>query len=229
MASDVPGAPRFFVLEQDVHGPDDTQFDTVDPVTLGDAPECPQCHRALGSLTWLPPHRAELELHGKSLGDFVEGPGNEVLISERMAEAFRAEGLTGLLGFHPAEVLRVRRKRKGPKPGAVPPYFVVSACFASATVDVARSRLRYDAPITCPECRSAGMDSIHGFVLEPGSWKGEDVFRARGVTGRLIVSERFASFVAHHGLTNIKLTPTEEYVRDPLRLGPPSQAPAVLV
>ena len=55
-----------------------------------------------------------------SLGDFVEGPGDDVLVSERMAEAFRAEGLTGLLGFHPVEVVRVRRKRKGPKPVPCP-------------------------------------------------------------------------------------------------------------
>ncbi len=229
MASEVPGAPRFFVLGHDMHGPHDTEFDKIEPVNLGEAPECPRCHGAIGSLSWLPPYRVELELYGQGLGDFVEGPGSSFLISERMADAFRAEGLTGLLGFHPAEVLRVRRKRRGPKPGAVPRYFVVSACLASATVDVARSRLRYDKPITCPECRSAGLDSVHGFALEPGSWKGEDVFRARGITGRIIVSERFARFVARHGLTNMKLTPIEEHVRDPLRLGPPTEPPLVLV
>ncbi|MBN1209236.1 MAG: hypothetical protein JXB05_30545, partial [Myxococcaceae bacterium] len=65
------------------------------------------------------------------------------------------------------------------------------------------------------------MDSIHGFVLEPGSWQGEDIFRARGPPGTLIVSERFAHFVHRHGFTHMKLIPTEEYIRDPLRLGPP--------
>ena len=229
MASEVPATPRFFVLGNDLHGPHDTLFDRVAPENMGEAPECPRCHRALGALTWLPPYRVELELYGQQLGDFVIGPGAEVLLSERMAEAFQADGLTGLLGFHPAEVLRVRRKRKGPKSGDMPSYVVVSACFASATVDVARSRLRYDAPITCPECRSAGLDSVHGFALEPGSWKGEDVFRARGIAGRIIVSERFAAFVTRHGLTNIKLTPIEDHVRDPLRLGPPSDVPSVLV
>ena len=38
---------------------------------------------------------------------------------------------------------------------------------------------------------------------------------------RILVSERFAAFVQRHGLTNMKLTPTEEYTWDPLRLGPP--------
>ncbi len=225
MASEVPEAPRFFVLGHDMHGPHDTDFDKIEPVNLGEAPECPRCHGALGSLSWQPPYRVELELYGQGLGDFVEGPGSSFLISERMAEAFQSEGLTGLQGFHPAEVLRVRRKRKGPKPGNMPRYVVVDAGFTRATVDVAHSRLRYGKPITCPECRTEGVDSIHGFTLEPGSWQGEDVFRPRGVSGTLLTSERFATFVAHHGLTNMKLTPTEKYVWDPRRLGPPTEPP----
>jgi hypothetical protein len=174
-------------------------------------------------LTWLPPYRAELELHGASPGDFVKGSGDDVLISERMARAFKAEGLTGLLGFHPVEVVRVRRRLKGPKPDAVPRYFVVSPCFGRAAVDEARSHLRRNEPITCPECRYTGMDSIHGFALEPGTWEGEDVFRPRGLPGRIVVSERFAEFVKKHGFTNMKLIPTEEYVWDPFRKGPPER------
>ncbi|MBN1203629.1 MAG: hypothetical protein JXB05_01725 [Myxococcaceae bacterium] len=66
------------------------------------------------------------------------------------------------------------------------------------------------------------MDSVHGFTLEPGTWQSEDVFRPRGLRGSILVSERFAQFVQRHGFTNMKLIPTEEYVMDPLRLGPPS-------
>jgi hypothetical protein len=178
-------------------------------------------------LTWLPPYRVELELYGQELGDFAEGPGNSFLISERMASAWKTDGLTGLLDFHPAEVLRVRRKRKGPKPSSVPAYFVVNVSyFGTSSVDEARSRLRRSVPITCNACRADGVDSIHGFVLEPGSWKGEDIFRAWGLPGILIVSERFAHFVQRHGLTNMKLIPIEEYTWDPMRLGPPAAAPA---
>jgi hypothetical protein len=86
--------------------------------------------------------------------------------------------------------------------------------------------LRYDKPVTCPECRSAGLESAHGFVLEPNTWQGEDVFRARGLPGIIIVSERFAEFVQRHGFTNMKLIPTEEYVWDPLRKGAPTTSAA---
>jgi hypothetical protein len=170
---------------------------------------------------WLPPYRVELVLHGEELGDFIKATGDDLLVSERFAQAFREEGLTGLEGFHPVEVVRVRRKRRGPKPALVPHYLAVTACFGRAAVDVARSRIRYSKPPTCEECRSEGVDTIHGFTLEAGTWQGEDIFRPRGMQGRLVVSERFARFVERHGFTNMRLIPTEELVSDPLERGPP--------
>jgi hypothetical protein len=176
--------------------------------------------------TWLPPYRVELRLHGAAFGDFVEGPGYDLLISKRMAEAFRAEGLTGLSGFHPVEVVRVRGQRKKSKALAAPPYVVVTPCLGRGAVDDARSLLRRVQPVTCPECRSGGLDSIHGFTLEAGTWQGEDVFRPRGARGFVVVSKRFTEFVNRHGFTNVKLSPTEEYVWDPGRKGSPAGTPS---
>ncbi len=65
-----------------------------------------------------------------------------------------------------------------------------------------------------------GIDAINGFVLDPGTWGGEDVFRPRGMQGTLVVSERFKTLVERHGLTNMVLTPIEKYVWDPSNLGP---------
>lgn len=228
MASEVPAVHRFFCLDDDMYGTHDTQFSKVEPVNVGEAPECPKCGGVIGLLSWLPPYRVELELYGSALGDFVKGPGFQVLISERMAEAIRAAGLTGLLGFDPVEVVRVRRKRKSAKPVDVPRYFVVSPCFGRGAVDLSRSLLRRSRQLTCPECLNPGVDTIHGFTVEPGTWQGEDVFRVRGLTGRVVVTERFVQLVQRHGLTNMKLVPTEEYVWDPGQLGPPAattQAP----
>jgi hypothetical protein len=170
---------------------------------------------------WLPPYRVELLLHGEEVGDYLEAPGDDLLVSERFAKAFREEGLMGLEGFHPVEVVRVHRKRRGPKPANIPRYLAVTACVGRAAVDVARSRIRYNKPPTCEECRSEGVDSIHGFTLEFGTRRGEDIFRPRGLLGDLVVSERFARFVERHRFTNMRLTPTEEFVWDPLELGPP--------
>lgn len=224
MATEASTPPRFFVLKHEKWGTHDVEFTGIDD-NVGKAAKCPRCGDFIGSLPWLPPYRGTLELYGKDPGDFIRGSGGEVLISERLAESFRAEGLTGLRGFHPVEVLRVRRQRRGPKPPTTIRYLVVTPVFGSAAVDEARNCIRRDSPITCDWCRETGVDSIHGFVLEPGSWNGDDVFVARGMPGSIVVSERFADFVARHGFTNMKLTPTEEYTWDPLRRGPPPSTP----
>jgi hypothetical protein len=226
LSSEVHLPPRFFVLEEDMCGPHAAHFRHVSPTHIGEAPQCPRCREAIGMLTWLPPYQVELELHGAALGDLVKGPGYDVLISERMVEAFRAEKLTGLLDFRPVKVARVRATRKTTKADTVPRYVLATACFGRGAVDLAHSHLRRNKPITCPECRSPGVDSIHGFTLEPGTWQGEDVFRPRGLQGRILASERFADFARRHGLMNMRLTPSEEYISDPLRLGPPVAPPA---
>ena len=225
MASEAALSPRFFVLEDDMFGTHDTKVEKAEPVNRGDPPQCPQCGEHMGMRRWLPPYRGYLEVHGGILGDFVESSGYDFLLSERMAEAFRAEGLTGLLGFHPVEVLRIKRRRKSPQPSDMPRYFAVTACFGRGAVDEARSRLHRTEPITCTECRSAGLDSIHGFTLEPGTWQGEHIFRPRGLRGSILVSERFVEFVQRHHFTNMKWLPTEEYVWDPSRKGPPAESP----
>ena len=222
MGSDASDAPHFFVLEE---GEPSSRYEVdaekAEPVNRADAPRCSQCGDIIGLLPWLPPYRAELELYGEELGDFVRCTGYEELISERFAEAFRAEGLTGLEGFHPVEVVRVRRMRKKARsPLTVPRYVVVWPCFGRAAVDLVLNRVRFSPPPTCTECRSTGIDATHGFVLEPGTWAGEDIFRPRGMQGKVVVSERFKQFVERHGFTNMRLIPTEEFVRDPANLGP---------
>jgi hypothetical protein len=222
MASEPPASPRFFVLEKGaLWSRYDVEAEKAEPVNRAEGADCPRCGDPIGMMRWLPPYGVELVLHGEELGDFIEAPGDDLLVSERFARAFREESLTGLEGFHPVEVVRVRRKRRGPKPSHVPRYLAVTACFGRAAVDLAHSRIRYCQPPTCEECRSEGVDSIHGFTLEPGTWQGEDIFRPRGLTGRLVVSERFARFVERHGFTNMTLVPTGELVWDPLDLGPP--------
>ncbi|MBM7113785.1 hypothetical protein I3V78_09530 [Archangium primigenium] len=64
------------------------------------------------------------------------------------------------------------------------------------------------------------MDAVHGIVLEPGTWSGEDIFRPRGMQGELLVTERFKVFAERHGFTNMRFTPSEQFVWDPSNLGP---------
>ncbi|WP_434383275.1 hypothetical protein [Melittangium boletus] len=169
----------------------------------------------------MPPYRVKLELHGEELGDFIKKSPYHPLVSERFAEAWRAENLKGLEGFHPVEVVRVRpMKKRTRRPDTIPRYVVVSTAYGRAAVDLVLNRARIARPITCQECRSTNIQAVHGIVLEPGTWSGEDLFRPRGMPGTLLVTERFKDFAERHGFTNMRFTPAEEYVRDPSHLGP---------
>jgi hypothetical protein len=66
----------------------------------------------------------------------------------------------------------------------------------------------------------AVVAAVHGFALEAGSWRGEDIFRPRRLYGSLVVSGRFERSVVKHGFTNMRMIPSEDYVwnifgRDP--------------
>jgi hypothetical protein len=218
MASEVPSYPtRFFVLKKLREGEHDTEFSRISS-NLGPALRCPQCRGIIGALSWQPPYQGDLELYGKDFGDLVEGPCGGLLVTERFAEDFKAEGLTGLSGFHPVEVMRVRRKGRGPKPGPPPRYLFVTPAHGSPALDMERSRLRISKPIECTWCRYAGIDAIDGLAMEAGTWSGEDVFRPRGLWGVILVSERFMRFAERHALSHITLVPIEKYVWDPLGL-----------
>ncbi|HSP79461.1 MAG TPA: hypothetical protein VLQ93_13075 [Myxococcaceae bacterium] len=224
MAPESQSSPRFFVLEDGAGGSHDTEFTRLGD-NVGEAPRCPQCGDIIGKRSWLPPYRVTLELYGEDFADFIKGFGPKLLVTERFADAFRAEGLTGFQGFQPVDVAKVRRQRHRPKPPNVPRYFYVTPAFGSAAVDEAHSRIQRSEPISCDWCRMTGVDAIQGFALEPESWSGEDVFIARGLPGTLIVSERFARFAAAHGLTHMRLTPTEQYAWDPRAPRPPPPTP----
>jgi hypothetical protein len=215
--------PAFYVLEHDdLGGPRDTHAQQLPGFAVGEAPRCPRCGRIIGSLEWLPPYLVRVDVHGsEGAGDLAMGVGTDFLISERMADAFRAEGLTGLGGFHPVEVVKrnARAKRLG-----LPTYLLVKVIYGPAAVDEARSRLRRPEPLACEECHTPGLDGIYGFRIQPGTWDGLEVFRPRGLPADVVVSERFADFVRRHSFTNIKLIPTEQYVWDPHRKGPPAEA-----
>lgn len=196
----------------------DTTFERTER-TIGEAPRCHLCGSFIGMRAWLPPRRGELMLYGKGFGDYIDGPGGSHIVSARYVEAFLKEGLTGLSDFERVEILRVRSRQRVPQSKSPPPYFHSVPIFGGAAVDEARSRIRRHKPLDCDWCRETNVPSIHGFTLE--QWRGEDVFYARGLPGSTIVSERFAHFVERHQLTNMKLIPTEEFLWDPMGLGPP--------
>jgi len=163
-------------------------------------------------LPWLPPYRAELQAFGKALGDIAFGPGNELLVSDRFRTAWEGANLRGL-EFTPLERLRVRPARLGKK---TPTYFHTLPQLHGTQVDLERSLIEYDRPITCNKCKSGGAQTVRGFVIDESSWTGEDMFYPWGLSGSIVVTDRVRQLRDDYGLTNVNLTPVEEYFWDPL-------------
>jgi hypothetical protein len=188
----------------------DTEYLKADGSEFGDAPRCDVCGEFVDGRPWLPPFRVELTLHGSEWGDFAFFGESDFLVSERTANVLSHAGISGLSGFDPVEVIRTRGTRL-----PAPAYCHVVVARSRAVVDERRSRLIRPKPPGCDYCRSAPLEGISGFVIEPNSWDGVDVFVARGLTGVVLASRAFRDVVHSAGLTNIRLTPTSSYEWNP--------------
>lgn len=210
---------RFYVLTNPT-GPEGyrrlavTDFVDADPVNMGDrAPRCGVCGGIIGLLPWLPPYRATLEVWGKEYGDIAFGMGG-LLISKRLQDLFRKEGLSGFEGFHEVEIAKVIRRGGSKLRTPPPPYYYVAIASSRAAVDVAASGLVLKEPYTCNECRSAFVIRTARIVIEQGTWSGEDIFYARGLSGTILMSERCKAFFERNHINNGVLVDAAEYSFD---------------
>ena len=199
---------RFYALDKFPRGDADTCAEEELGYNQGDAPACPACGGAVGMLTWLPPYRVLLKLYGTEFGDFAFfSGGNYFLVSSKFHDVYRSHQLTGLLGFDPVEVLQVKsRKRLKSEP---PAYFRVSVSYGQAALDLEASGCEWLEEPTCPLCRDGHIVRWKRLILEEGTWSGEDAFRPRGLSGHIIVSERFNDVCEENGIKNAVFTPAE--------------------
>jgi hypothetical protein len=184
-----------------------TDYLQLEPYNLGEAPRCPRCGNYTGMLPWLPPYRAELTVWGDRFGDVASGPDYSRLVSKRFKTLWQAEGLVGLEGFDPVEVVRVRRRRKGL--GESPAYFHVTIVRSAVAVDQERSGMQWDGPPTCDVCRLGR--NLKGYErIVPESEPAENICRVRGVPATVLVNEQFRMFCEKHQIGNCHLIPAAE-------------------
>ena len=101
--------PRFLVLQEgSLWSHYDVDAEKAKPINRGEPIRCHRCGGANSSLAWLPPYRVKLVMHGVELGDFIKTTGDEFLVSERFAQSFRDEGLTGLPSNLAQDGMKVR-------------------------------------------------------------------------------------------------------------------------
>jgi hypothetical protein len=206
---------RFFVLHPAVGSTDETEFEELAPVHLGDAPRCFTCDWLLGPKPWLPPYRAVVRGHGRYLGDIAFGVGSSLLVSGAFRRAWESENLRGLSQFATLDEQRIRPPRLARE---APSFFRVLVAYGRAAVDEGRSLLERSGTKSCERCgNGAVLKSVRGFSIADDTWSGEDMFYAWGLPGTVIVSDRFKQLAERHTLRNVHVTAIEEYVWDPLR------------
>jgi hypothetical protein len=203
---------NFFVLRNPKagHGDAVTDYLPVDGSKIGIAPRCPICQKYLGMLVLLPPVRVELKAWGPRWGDVAFGPGDQILISDRLKNLFFQTGLIGFERLDPVDVVKTKKLKSGD--GDPPNYWLASIQRSRAAIDETASGLVQAETPTCNECRIGGIiRHLCRIVLQANTWSGEDVFYARGLPGTVLVSERFKYVCDENGLANCSFVAAEDF------------------
>lgn len=204
---------KFFVLQNPKAGRGEavTDFVPVDGALIGDAPRCPACGKYVGLRPLIPRVAVELEGWGAAWGDIAFGPGDQVLVSGRLKNAFVEAGLSGFTRFDPVVIAKTKRRRPSIC-GSPPEFWLATVARSRAMLDDSASGLEREDGAVCPECGPAGLiKRVHRVVLKSDTWSGEDVFFARGLPGTILVSERFKALCETAGLANCSLVDAERY------------------
>jgi len=193
----------------------DTEFLQIEHARIGEAQRCEKCGSAISMRQWLPPYEIELETWGTGFADFVVGIDDHI-VSPRLMKVLSEYGITGFEGFNPVTIRRHKKHRRFK--GEPPAYARVGVIRTSAAVDVHASgfKWRVTTPHVCPMCRLGNgvLQRFDRVIIEPQSWTGEDVFKARGLPGDTLVSQRFLDMWQCNDLTGIQLIPAEEHWYD---------------
>jgi hypothetical protein len=176
--------------------------------STGEALRCPKCNRFLTMLKWLPPYRVELERWGREFGDFAD-IGEDMIVSERFAQAFPNSGLKGLSAFEPVEVVRVIHHLGRPSQ-PLSRYFKAAVTYSPTAVDQRTSGYVWvDESKVCPVCLWGKLKRYARIVIKQETWNGDDIFYPRGGTGPM-VSERFKAFFERHAFLNAVFKPADQ-------------------
>jgi len=209
---------NFYVLKNpssyDNHKYAILDYDHVGTINRGDAKQCPKCGSTLSSLAWLPPYRVILEPWSNRYGD-IGFAGDELLLSENFMERFRQAGLRGLEVLGKAEIVKVKR-RGGARPKGDPPsYFVAVPTRSFTKIDLKASGAETERPASCDTCLSHGLLYRYArIVIDEATWSGDDIFYAMGISGPIIVSQRYATWHHENQINTGDLIRSEDYKVD---------------
>jgi hypothetical protein len=150
----------------------------------------------------------------RSLATWRSGPGYDFLVSQKFREVYFQHGLTGLVGFDPVEIIKVKSKSRRKILSRSPMYFRVRANYGGTALDLAASGMEWLEQPTCSECYTATIVRWKRLVVKEDTWTGDDIFRPRGMSGEVMVTRRFKEACLSHGITNAVFMPGEKACHD---------------
>jgi hypothetical protein len=203
---------QFFVLSQEPRaGREAWGADVLkaDGTNYGDAPRCEACGEYVGLRLWLPPYQVELETWGHEFPDLAV-TGADLVVSLCFKQAWERSHLTGLSGFDPVSVTKLKRHRK--EIGDAPPYFRATVPRSKTAIDLTASEFVWSNGPACSECRLGRvLKRWKRTVIDRSTWTGEDIFIARGLPGEIILSESFRTFCKQYGIKTGLMPRAESY------------------
>lgn len=191
----------------------------VDPVNRGEPDEyCPECGAPVTGLKWLPPYRIRLSsANPNKWGDFLWGVDFALMISGKLLKLYLKEYLSGIRAYTPpVEITRVGKFKHGYLPDNLPTYHLLDIPWDGANQDDESSELEWLGAPREYYCsyHARGKNIIRKqkrIIIEPGSWKGGDLFYVRGAPKVLLITERFERILWENNIKNVMITPAEVF------------------
>jgi hypothetical protein len=165
----------------------------------------------LGSIPLISPLTIELERWGLDWTEFAFGPGDQVLVQERIWRKLQDHRLAGVFANCS---IKMSRHRVMTGVESIPPeYCLLTIEHSDVALDSAASGLVFDGiETTCPTCGQGGIiKRLKRVSIVPTTWQGQDFFFAKGLPGVIVVSDNMQRRLVQVGVSTKSLIPSNEF------------------
>ena len=175
---------------------------------------CPECGNRVSGGYWKQPREVVLNRHKAPDFLYAYCDNAPFVVTERVLEAIRSAGLSGLCKAEEIETVHFQRKPKQEK--YLPKYYHIEVARSRITIDHEHSVIKYgnrkDGP-GCPLCRQvpATYDFFRNLSLKMEAYEGYDIFQTYELCNQLFVSQRFVDMAEACGLTNLRCKKVQQY------------------
>ena len=170
--------------------------------------ECEDCGRMTAEREFNGPHCLIAE-GGARWPDYLpfHGAGAPLfVVSERAAQVFRDNKLSGITEFTPIQVRKEKDGELIPLPENAPPYVLIPI---SGKIDLHFQKMCLKKKRVCKTC--GGFDwnrqRMHPLYVDEHTWDGSDLCRIESLPGQIVCTEKFVFLVKEKKLKGFVFQP----------------------